>query len=116
MTTNFVLLQGHFEFKSAQDVQVKQGKYLEDVRQVDGFIHVGGLTFGGQHHVRLLNKAAQVAENWMRQRSNEAFPEVVIEGQLFTPPDGKAYVLVELIRFVGTRDLSNYPSHRRRPL
>jgi hypothetical protein len=43
-------------------------------------------------------------------------PEVVVEGQLFTPPDGKAYVLVELIRFVGTRDLSNYPSHRRRPL
>ncbi len=66
--------------------------------------------------MRLVDSAAHVAEEWMRQRSRSTLPEVVIEGRLFTPPDGKAHVLVEFIRFVGTRNLNlrsgNFPSHR----
>jgi len=58
-----------------------------------------------------------VAEEWMRQRPTDGLLEVVVEGRLFTPPDGKAYVLVEFIRFVGTRNPNlrngNFPSHRR---
>ena len=118
MTTNFVLLQGRFEIKHVQDVEVQRGRGSDRVRQVDGLVHVAALAMGGQHRVRLLNTAAQVAEDWMRQRDSEALPEVVIEGRLFTPPEGKAYVLVEFIRFVGTRNLNlrngNFPSHRHR--
>lgn len=115
MPTNFVLLQGRFEITHVQDVEVKQGRHSEVVRQVDGVVHVAAPALGGQHRVRLVNTAATVAEEWMRQRDG-GMPEVVIEGRLFTPPDGKAYVLVEFIRFVGTRNLNlrngNFPSHR----
>ncbi len=66
--------------------------------------------------MRLVDSAAHVAEEWMRQRHSDDLPEVVIEGRLFTPSDGKAYVLVEFIRFVGTRNLNlrsgNFLSHR----
>jgi hypothetical protein len=116
MPTNFVLLQGRFEITNVQDVEVKRGRHSETVRQVDGFVHVAASALGGQHRVRLVNTAAAVAEEWMRQRPTDGFPEVVIEGRLFTPSDGKAYVLVEFIRFVGTRNLSlrngNFPAHR----
>ncbi len=44
-------------------------------------------------------------------------PEVVIVSRLFTPPDGKTYVLIEFIRFAGARNLnlrnSNFPSRQR---
>ena len=116
MTTNFVLLQGRFEVTKIQDVEVRRGKHPETTRQVDGLVHVAAPALGGQHHVRLVDSAAHVAEEWMRQRNSGTLPEVVIEGRLFTPPDGKAYVLVEFIRFVGTRNLNlrggNFPSHR----
>ena len=116
MPTYFVLLQGRFEITNVQDVEVKRGRHSETVRQVDGFVHVAASALGGQHRVRLVNTAAAVAEEWMRQRPTDGLPEVVIEGRLFTPSDGKAYVLVEFIRFVGTRNLNlrngNFPSHR----
>ncbi len=116
MTTNFVLMQGRFEITKVQDVEVKRGRYSETVRQVEGLVHVAAPALGGQHRVRLVDSAAHVAEEWMRRRSSDALPEVVIEGRLFTPPDGKAYILVEFIRFVGTRNLDlrygNFPSDR----
>lgn len=116
MTTNFVLMQGRFEITKVQDVEVKRGRYSETVRQVEGLVHVAAPALGGQHRARLVDSAAHVAEEWMRRRSSEALPEVVIEGRLFTPPDGKAYILVEFIRFVGTRNLDlrygNFPSDR----
>jgi hypothetical protein len=66
--------------------------------------------------VRRVDSAAHVAKEWMRQRDSGILPEVVIEGRLFPPLDGKTYVLVEFIRFVGTRNLNlrsgNFPSHR----
>ena len=79
-------------------------------------MHVASPALGGQHRVRLVNTAAAVAEEGMRQRPTDGLLEVVVEGRLFTPADEKAYVLVEFIRFVGTRNLSlrngNFPNYR----
>jgi hypothetical protein len=117
MPTNFVLLQGHFEIIDIRNVELNRGRYTETVRQVSGVVHVASPALGGQHHARLLESAAKVAEEWMRQRLSDALPEVIIEGRLFTPPDDRAYVLVEFIRFIGTRNLNlrhgNFPAHRR---
>lgn len=65
--------------------------------------------------MRLVDSATRVAEEWMRQWPSDALPEVVIEGCLFTPPDGNAYVLVEFIRFVGTRNLNLCSGNTRDP-
>lgn len=102
----------------AQDIRIGRNGRGEVIRQVDGYVHTAAPDMGGRHRVRLTGSAAVVAEDWMSQRSAvSGYPEVVVEGRLFTPPDGGAYMLVEFIRFVGTRNLNlrygNYPAQRR---
>ncbi len=101
---NTVLMQGRLEITQTGYVQIDQ----ESVLQVEAWLHVGQRALGGRHLVRFVDAPARVISNWLKNSHHKRMtdlPEVFVEGALFTPESGRAYVLGSFVRFVGTKDL-----------